>query len=206
MPIARRTLRHTRLLGATVMTLLALAGAERAASQQTPQEILPSLPGGPAGTPVTVRITGLAPGRQIQVGFGGLGSNHEVFAVDESEPDGTYTFTAAIPDWVERHRTYYFFAQYVGRPPHLVSAPFIATAADGFVRVAGDVESAAAGCMLVRALDDTVYALHGDAGSVESGARVLVEGTLDVAAPPLPEGCGEGPAIPVRIRQVLPGR
>lgn len=175
-----------------------------AAAQPAQPGVTMSLPGGPAGTEVVVRITGLAPNRAIQLGFGGLGSNHEVMAVDQSGADGTYTLTARIPDWVERHRTYHFFAQYVGQPPHLVSPHFIATADEGFVRVAGVLEKSS-GCTLVRGRGDALYALHGEVGAFDSGARVLVEGTLDTGAPAPPATCGEEPTIPVRIRQVTPG-
>jgi hypothetical protein len=191
------------VLPALALLLHALAGTPAAA--QSDATISLSVPGGSAGTEVTVRVVGFAPGRQIQIGFGGLGTNHEIFVVDATGPDGSYSLTARIPEWVERHRTYRFFAHYVGQPPSTVSDPFIATAAGGFVRVAGSITAVAEGCTLMQAFDESVYSLLGDAGAVQSGARVVVEGTLAADAPATSGTCGDGPAIPVRIRQVLPG-
>jgi hypothetical protein len=205
MPTAPLFLRagRTHFAALVASLLLALpAGAQR----PTPQ-IQMSIPGGPAGAEVTVKVAGLTPGLRLSVGFGGLSTNHEVLTYGEADTQGNFELTTKIPDWVERHRVYHFFLAYAGAPPASVSDPFIATAPDGFVRVAGSVSAVSAGCTQVKGFDETVYTLVGNAGTLESGARVVVEGTVGGAdAPAAPQSsCAPGAAIPVRVRQVLPG-
>jgi hypothetical protein len=202
-PPRRRTALHALVLPIVLSPFVA---SQPAHAQRPESSISVSVPGGPAGAEVTVRVQGLTPGMPLQLGFGGLASNHEILGTGAADPDGSFSLTARVPEWVERHRTYHFFVNYVGQPPRTVSDPFIATAADGFVRVAGSITTAAQGCTLMRAFDDAVYALLGETGRVETGTRVVVEGTLAAdAAPASTSACGDQPSIPVRIRQVLPG-
>jgi hypothetical protein len=178
-----------------------------AAGQRPTPRIQMSIPGGPAGAEVTIKVAGLTPGLRLSIGFGGLSTNHEVLTYGEADTQGNFELVTKVPDWVERHRVYRFFLAYAGAPPASVSDPFIATAADGFVRVAGSVSAAAAGCIQVTGFDETVYTLIGETGALQSGARVVVEGTVGGgAAQPAPSSsCAAGAAIPVRVRQVLPG-
>jgi hypothetical protein len=181
--------------------------ATAAAAQRPSPTVALSVPGGPAGTDVTVRIGGLTPGLRLQLGFGGLSSNHEILGTGEADTDGNFQLAVKIPEWVERHRIYYFFVAYAGQPPRTVSDPFIATAAGGFVRVAGAVSAAGPGCAQVRGFDDTVYTLLGETGALQAGARVVVEGTVGGTGAAEGAGgtCTPGPSIPVLVRQVLPG-
>jgi hypothetical protein len=187
--------------------LAASLSALPASAQRPTPRIQVSIPGGPAGADVTIRVAGLTPGLRLQLGFGGLSTNHEVLTYGEADADGNFLLTSKIPEWVERHRVYRFFLAYAGAPPASVSDPFIATAPDGFVRVAGSVSAAAAGCTQVKGFDETVYTLIGETGALQAGGRVVVEGTVSgTEAQPAPQSaCPPGPAIPVRVRQVLPG-
>ena len=209
MPTLPLTPRCRRVLVTAALPLLAtLSGASAVRAQQRPSPTLSvSQPGAPAGTEITVRVGGLTPGLRLQLGFGGLGSNHEILGTGAADTDGNFQLAVKIPDWVERHRVYHFFIAYAGQPPRTVSDPFIATAADGFVRVSGNVSSATAGCAQVRGFDETVYTLLGDAGTLQNGARVVVEGTVGAAdaSNGSASTCAQGPSIPVRVRQVLPG-
>jgi hypothetical protein len=208
MPTAPLLPRSRRVaLSAALTAFASVALASAAAAQRPSPTVALSVPGGPAGTEVTVRIGGLTPGLRLQLGFGGLSSNHEILGTGEADTEGNFQMAVKIPEWVERHRIYHFFVAYAGQPPRTVSDPFIATAAGGFVRVAGSVSTASAGCFQVRGFDETVYTLLGDAGALQTGARVVVEGTVGGASPPEPpaSGCASGPSIPVRVRQVLPG-
>jgi hypothetical protein len=205
MPTAPLFFRAVRTHFAALVASLLLA-LPAAAQRPTPQ-IQMSIPGGPAGSEVTVKVAGLTPGLRLSVGFGGLSTNHEVLTYGEADTQGNFELTTKIPEWVERHRVYHFFLAYAGAPPASVYDAFIATAPDGFVRVAGSVSAVGAGCTQVKGFDETVYTLIGNAGTLESGARVVVEGTVGGAdAPPAPpSSCAAGAAIPVRVRQVLPG-
>jgi hypothetical protein len=210
MPTAPLLPRSRIALSTTFSLLAALALTADAAAQRPAPTVAVSVPGAPAGSEVTVRIGGLTPGLRLQLGFGGLSSNHEILGNGEADTEGNFQMAVKIPDWVERHRVYHFFVAYAGQPPRTVSDPFIATAADGFVRVAGSVSSTASGCAQVRGFDDTVYTLLGETGALQAGARVVVEGTVGgvgAATPPAASagGCAAGPQIPVQVRQVLPG-
>ena len=196
------------LVSAALSVFVSAALASLAAAQRPSPTVALSAPGAPAGTEITVRIGGLTPGLRLQLGFGGLSSNHEILASGEADTEGNFQMAVKIPEWVERHRIYHFFIAYAGQPPRTVSDPFIATAPDGFVRVAGSVSSASSGCFQVRGFDETVYTLIGQSGALQTGARVVVEGTVGggTGAPEATaSACAGGPAIPVRVRQVLPG-
>ena len=198
--------RTVRVAFAAAVSLLALSAPSPALAQRPSPTVSVSVPGAPAGTEVTVRVGGLTPGLMLQIGFGGLQQPQEVLGTKQADDMGNVELVAKIPDWVERHRIYFFFIAYANQPPRTVSNPFIATAAEGFVRVAGNISNASAECAQVRGFDETIYTLVGNTGALQQGARVVVEGTVGGEAPAEnPAACGSGAAIPVRVRQVLPG-
>src|SRR6187397_408703 len=113
MPTAPRFPRSGRCALALTGALLAtLTFGLPAAAQRPSPVIMMSVPGGPAGTEVTLRVAGLTPGLRLQIGFGGLSTNHEILAMGEADTMGNFELITKIPDWVERHRVYHFFLAY----------------------------------------------------------------------------------------------
>jgi len=175
-------------------------GAERAsagegATQENPLQLSPR--GAAAGTEVRVTMDGLPPSFPILVGFGGVGTPHEILGEARTTPEGEYELTVTIPQWAEANRVHLFYIAYADQRPRGFSDPFIVTGAGGSLRVTGEVTGREDGCTLVRGAGDAVYALSGGGEGLASGAQVVVEGVVT------PEGpCARG--IPVQVREVRP--
>lgn len=137
-----------------------------------------SPPGGPAGTPVMVRVDGLPPGESIVVGFGGIGSPHEIMGDAVIDADGRAELELRIPAWVEANRTYLFYWAWADMRPVSFSSPFLVTGPEGAVRVGGTLTDEGVTCPAMRGGDDTLYTLAGSIGELEPGARVTVVGHL----------------------------
>ena len=159
------------------------------------QEAKPSVSprGGVAGTEVRVAMSKLPPNMAAVVGFGGIGSPHEILAQTESDANGAFTVTVRVPDWVERDRAYLFYWGPGDMRPAGFSEPFVITGPDGVVRMAGRLGDGADGCRTLHGEHEAVYALSGDVGRTPDGARVVVEATIAEAP-----SCGDRTTLVVR--------
>jgi hypothetical protein len=151
---------------------------------------------GVAGTHVRVAMTRLPPNMAAVVGFGGIGSPHEILAQTESDANGAFAVTVRVPDWVERDRAYLFYWGPGDMRPAGFSEPFVITGPDGVVRIAGSLGAAADGCRTLHGEHEAVYALGGDLGRSPDGARVVVEATVAEAP-----SCGDRTTLVVRSIQ-----
>jgi hypothetical protein len=162
--------------------------------------------GAPIGGEVTVKMTSLPPGRALDVGFGGLGSNQELLGSTITNLAGEFSLTLKIPTWASPGRAYFFFYQFPDQAPAAFSSPFIVTYGDGSFRITGTVSSVTEGCAFLtsQTLDKAVYTLVGPITPLTAGATVVVDGTIAASESLGPDGspCRRGSAIPVQVRSV----
>lgn len=85
---------------------------------------------GPAGTPVTVRATGLPANRTIQIGAGRVASEYDLLAEAQSSAQGTLVHTIEIPTWSEPGEEWVIALTPVGSPADYVSNRFRVTQAE----------------------------------------------------------------------------
>lgn len=167
----------------------------------SPQEgagLVVSPPAGAAGREVTVRLPGLSPDDRVLLGFGGIGSPHEVMGEAAADADGTAKWTVRIPDWVEAGRTYLFFWAWIDMRPVSFSTPFLVTDPEGGVRITGTVTDEGVTCSAMRDADDVLYTLAG-AKDLVPGDRITVDGTFAEMSV-----CGQGITLTVRAIEVNP--
>ena len=132
--------------------------------------------GGPAGTKVTLSISGLVLHAKVDVGFGGF-AEHEILVHDTASVDGEYKGTVTVPA-ATRPGTYYFFladtdtGSPFGRP-----MAFVVTAKDGTVTLSGKLEQGVE-CLALRSDTDELYTLAGASSAPPAGSEVVVQGTL----------------------------
>jgi hypothetical protein len=194
----------TRLRGvlAPAAAVAALATFQDVAAQRVGPEM--SHRGAPAGSEVELRMSGLPPSTAVLLGFGGVGSPHEILGHAVTDEAGVWSMSARIPEWAERNRTYLFFLAWADQRPWGFSEPLIVTGPDRAVRVNGEVEAVVEGCTFLRARDETLYALTGEFGRMEPGSEAVVVGTV------LPDAggsspCAEGRPIRLLVREVRGG-
>ncbi|MCA9738541.1 MAG: hypothetical protein R3E98_00410 [Gemmatimonadota bacterium] len=138
--------------------------------------------GGPEGAKVTVTVRDLTGRTPIVVGFGGIGSPHEILGEGVSDEDGLVRVEAEIPSWVEPGRTYLFYMAYADQRPVRFADPFLVTEADGTVRVQGTVGTEGS-CTTLHMSETEVFGLTGEAArALPAGERVGVHATLAPAA------------------------
>ncbi|MEZ4416483.1 MAG: hypothetical protein R3E10_12120 [Gemmatimonadota bacterium] len=116
--------------------------------------------GGPAGTRVQVRVLDVTGRTPILLGFGGIGSPHEILGEQVTDDDGLAEFQVTIPSWVEADRTYLFYVAYADQRPVRFSDPFLATAEDGSVRLSGTVRGTSS-CLVLDVGEAERFALLG---------------------------------------------
>jgi hypothetical protein len=164
------------------------------------QEARPSVSprGGVAGTEVRVAMRRLPPNMGAVVGFGGIGSPHEILAHTESDADGNFAVTVRVPSWVERDRAYLFYWGPGDMRPAGFSEPFVITGPDGVVRIGGSLGAGADGCRTLQGEHEAVYALSGEVGRTPDGTRVVVEATIAEAP-----SCGDRTTLVVRSIQKI---
>lgn len=134
--------------------------------------------GGPEGAKVTVTVRDLTGRTPIVVGFGGIGSPHEILGEGVSDDDGLVRVETEIPTWVEPGRTYLFYMAYADQRPVRFADPFLVTEADGTVQVQGTVGTDGS-CITLRMSDTEVFGLTGEAvRDLTDGARVSVHASL----------------------------
>ncbi len=147
---------------------------------------------GPAGTSVTVRVEGLLPEDALLIGFGGIGSPHEILGDGVADAQGVLSIDVGIPGWVEAGRTYLFYMAWADQRPVAFSEPYLATAADGSVEITGTVTDEGVTCVAFRGEDDTLYTLAGDTSNVAPGDRITIRGTVAEMSV-----CGQGITLAV---------
>jgi hypothetical protein len=159
------------------------------------QELRPTVTprGGVAGTEVRVRMSRLPPNMAAVIGFGGIGSPHEILAQTESDAQGELVATVRVPAWVERDRAYLFYWGPGDMRPAGFSEPFVITGPDGVVRLSGSLGRGDDGCRTLHGEAEAMYALSGEIGSAADGARVVVEATVAEAP-----SCGGRTTLVVR--------
>lgn len=134
--------------------------------------------GAPAGTEVTVTMTGMPPLTGLQIGFGSL-QEHQFIARTPSDENGNATHVVRLPDWAQRDKVHFFFIAWGDIRPRGFSDAFHVTGPESVARVAGllgrEGESA---CTTLRDGADNLYSLIGDTSSFPPGARVVVRGPV----------------------------
>ncbi|MEE8146829.1 MAG: hypothetical protein V3T24_04435 [Longimicrobiales bacterium] len=158
------------------------------------QEAKPSVSprGGPPGTEVTVRWTGLSPDSAILIGFGGLGSGYEIVGESGTDANGDFSHTVRVPAWAERDESHFFFVAYEDGQPRGISDAFHVTGPDGTLRLEGRITDEGVACTAMRGENDELYMLVGETERLSPGDRVVVEGTIADAS-----ACQQGLAIAV---------
>jgi hypothetical protein len=132
--------------------------------------------GGPAGSKVTVTMSGLVLHAHVAVGFGSFGE-HEILMHDTATVDGFFKATVTIPP-ATTPGTYYFFLQDndnaapFGRP-----LAYVVTTKDGTARVSGTLGTGAE-CPTVKSVTEEVYSLTGAKNLPAPGTEVAVVGKI----------------------------
>lgn len=152
---------------------------------------------GVAGTQVSVRITGLPAQTGALLGFGGVGSPHEILDDTVSDAEGVASWTATVPDWVESDRSYLFYLAFGDQRPVDFSDPFLVTAPDGSVRVEGTITDEGVGCPTMRGPHDELYTLAVSSFAARVGDQVVVVGTIAEMST-----CMQG--ITLDVREITP--
>jgi hypothetical protein len=163
--------------------------------QETALRVTPR--GGVAGTEVQVRMTRLPPNTGILIGFGGIGSPHEILSQTESDADGVISVTVKVPAWVERNTHYLFYWAFADQRPRTFSDAFLVTGPDGIVRVEGRITDEGGACTAMRGAHDALFTLTGNTGTVATGDRVVVEATVAEAST-----CRQGTTLAVRTLRI----
>lgn len=154
-----------------------------AASAQEARKLLFSPRGGPPGTEVRIRMNGLPPKTTLAVGFGLLRSGYQLLANADTDADGNISLTIRVPSDAERNQSHYFllFLADGQRRPLTVSDAFHVTHPNGTLRVEGRVTDdldEVGDCIALRGDNRELYGLVGETGTMVTGARVIVEGTI----------------------------
>jgi hypothetical protein len=134
--------------------------------------------GGPAGTDVSIALRDLPPDTPVLLGFGGVGSPHEILVSTVTDEDGVMTAEARVPTWVEPGVAYLFYMAYADQRPVLFSEPFLVTGPDGVVRLEGTITDEGTTCVAMRGPHDELFTLGGDLGNLAPGDRVVVVATI----------------------------
>ena len=133
---------------------------------------------GPVGTEVAVSVDDLLPEDVVLIGFGGIGSPHEILAQGPPEPTGVASFSVRIPDWVEAGRTYLFYMAWADQRPVAFSEPFLVTEPSGQVEVSGTLTDEGVTCPALRTEDRALFTLAGSVEGFGPGDPVRVRGTV----------------------------
>jgi hypothetical protein len=127
---------------------------------------------------VTVRITGLPSTTAVLLGFGGIGSPHEILDDTVSSVEGVASWTVTVPSWVEASHTYLFYMAYGDQRPVAFSEPFLVVGPDGVVTLEGTITDEGVSCVSMRGPNGGLFTLAGAPATLSSGDRVIVEATV----------------------------
>jgi len=147
----------------------------------------------PVGAPVQVSMGELPPGTVILVGFGGIGTPHEILTETRVDGQGRFSVSVRIPDWAEVNQNHFFYMAFSDQRPRVFSDPFVVSAPDGTIRISGQITSEGVGCLVLRGSNDALFSLTGNVGTPAPGARVVVEGKVLERS-----SCTQGVTIEVR--------
>lgn len=164
-----------------------------------PQERLPlpiSPRGGAVGSVVSLSATGLPPQTGLLVAFANLQS-YQLLGDLVTDPNGSFSTTAIVPPWAELDGLHYFFVSFSDERPLALSPAFHVTAPDGTARVEGTIETAAEGCLDLKAPGDGLYHLVGGTRQHRTGERIAVVGRIGDAA-----ACG-GNGVVITVRDSM---
>lgn len=154
---------------------------------------------GRAGTRVTVGIENLLEQDAVLVGFGGIGSPHEILGEGVADGEGVVILPVTIPDWVEPNRTYLFYMAWADQRPVAFSSPFLVTDPDGEVTLAGVLTDEGVTCPALRGEDGTLFTLAGDTAGLAVGQSVRVRARVAEVS-----NCLQGITLEVLDVAVLP--
>lgn len=146
-----------------------------------------------AGDAVQVSMGELPPGTVILVGFGGIGTPHEILTETRVDGQGRFSVSVDIPAWAELNQNHFFYMAFSDQRPRVFSDPFVVTGPDGSIRVSGEIAPDGGECIVLRGSNDAVFSLVGAVGTPAPGSRVVVEGTVVESST-----CTQGPTIEVR--------
>jgi hypothetical protein len=150
------------------------------------------------GDPVQVSMGDLPPGTVILVGFGGIGTPHEILTETRVDGQGRFSVSVEIPEWAELNQNHFFYMAFSDQRPRVFSDPFVVTGADGSIRVAGEITAEAGACVVLRGSNDALFSLVGNVGTPAPGSRVVVEGKVVEGS-----ACGEG--VTIQVTAMRPG-
>ena len=129
---------------------------------------------GRAGTDEEVRLTDLPIRTVVLIGFGGIGSPHEILVSAEADDAGELHAAVRIPDWVEPSRTYLFYMAYADQRPVDFSEPFLIVGDDDTVEVEGRLTEEGTTCPAMRGPHDELFTLAGMPEGASLGDTVRV--------------------------------
>lgn len=198
---------RNRLPAAALVLSVAACGGSEPAGEQRPEPAPEPGPGteldisvspgsATTGADVTIRGQGFEPGTRVEIGFGPVQSEFEVFAEATANADGTVETTVSVPDWAEQGRDYVFVAVTPDREK-VISPRFRLTSDGGdpgdpgdpgdsgdpgdpaeAVTVTGVLTDEGVECPALRTDQGELYTLTGETGAFGVGDRVTVEGTI----------------------------
>ena len=133
--------------------------------------------GGPAGSQVTISLSGLVIRAPHEVGFGDM-SEHIILAQAESDATGDFSTTVTVPADATPSTHYFFLAD--ASTGQMVSTPtaFLVTTAEGGVTLSGRMSDEGVECTAMRGDTGELYTLSGMDDFPEPGTQVIVQGTL----------------------------
>lgn len=145
------------------------------------------------GDAVQVSMGDLPPGTVILVGFGGIGTPHEILTETRVDGQGRFSVSVEIPEWGELNQNHFFYMAFSDQRPRIFSDPFVVTGPDGAIRVSGEITTDGVQCIVLRGSNDALFSLVGNVGTPAPGARVVVEGKVVESST-----CQQGVTIEVR--------
>lgn len=161
-------------------------------SRQEPDMVL-SPRAAAVGDAVQVSMGELPPGTVILVGFGGIGTPHEILTETRVDGQGRFSVSVEIPAWAELNQNHFFYMAFSDQRPRVFSEPFVVTGPDGSIRVSGEITPDGGECIVLKGSNDALFSLVGAVGTPAPGSRVVVDGTVVESST-----CTQGATIRVR--------
>ncbi len=171
-----------RVTLAAAVALAGCAGGGEAPDVPDPGQGTPTIEvsprSGTTSTEVSVRVSGIAAGERVEIGFGPPSSEYDVLTDGVADAGGGLTLTVDVPNWADADQEYVFVADAGGPDRRAVSEPFLVRAAGDVVLVTGVLTEEGVECPALRGDNGRLYTLTGDLGRFDAGDRVEVRGEI----------------------------